>query len=588
MSSIDSINPNVNYPPEHQRILNVISDKVRKPGSFIDTIHLSTVGVLNYKETNTEWGGEKPRTSTSVPDLTSPTPKAKSELDKGGMLVKIIGELIRLLGNINIQRLEAQLGVWKALMESQRLAGEKSSQEFTNLVNDSDKATQEFKQKNEAAQNDQNAADKAKSERDAAKDKLNGLAENDPEYGKVKAAYDSSEAAYKTAQGKADASAGDAAAAGKVANEKANLANKKYSEIINTNGNSEIVKDGAKLHLTNMAQLTAQLAEFSKLVGENAERSLNNDLALFKAMQESRQKEMEKKSEDFQKEEKKSEALGCLGKILGFILAAVSVVGAIFTGGASLALAAVGLGLMVADEVGKAITGKSFMEAAMKPLMDAILKPLMEALSKMISKMLESFGVSKDTAEMVGHIVGGIIAAIAMVAVMALVATVGKSIASKMGDVIGKLITDEMKNLVPQVLKNLSSGISKGFSRVMQKGKDFLASQKNMPAGLDEAQKLEWQTLRVKKMTNYSQGVLAVADSATSGARGVAEKKKSDALADIVLGRAELDKIKQWMNEAVETYGASFKIGQDLIATISSSLKQNEDAGRHVLRHSHA
>ena len=99
---------------------------------------------------------------------------------------------------------------------------------------------------------------------------------------------------------------------------------------------------------------------------------------------------------------------------------------------------------------------------------------------------------------------------------------------------------------------------------------------------------MEWQTLRVKKMTNYSQGGLAIADGATSGARGVAEKKKSDALADIVLGRAELDKIKQWMGQAVETYGASFKIGQDLIASISSSLKQNEEAGRHVLRHSHA
>ncbi|SUX55964.1 hypothetical protein [Chromobacterium vaccinii] len=83
MSSIDSINQNVNYPPEHQRILDVISEKVRKPGSFIDTIHLSTVSVLNYQETNAEWGGEKTKTSTSVPNLTSPTPKAKSELDKG-------------------------------------------------------------------------------------------------------------------------------------------------------------------------------------------------------------------------------------------------------------------------------------------------------------------------------------------------------------------------------------------------------------------------------------------------------------------------------------------------------------------------
>ncbi|SUG71798.1 pathogenicity island 1 effector protein [Salmonella enterica subsp. enterica] len=56
---------------------------------------------------------------------------------------------------------------------------------------------------------------------------------------------------------------------------------------------------------------------------------------------------MEKKSAEFQEETRKAEEtnriMGCIGKVLGALLTIVSVVAAVFTGGASLALAAVGL-----------------------------------------------------------------------------------------------------------------------------------------------------------------------------------------------------------------------------------------------------
>lgn len=82
------------------------------------------------------------------------------------------------------------------------------------------------------------------------------------------------------------------------------------------------------------------------------------------------------------KAEAASKAAGCVGKILGAVLTVVSVVGAAFTGGASLALAAVGVGLMAADMVVKELTGVSFMEKAMKPLMDNILGPMIQGIGK--------------------------------------------------------------------------------------------------------------------------------------------------------------------------------------------------------------
>ncbi|ENE9986686.1 SPI-1 type III secretion system needle tip complex protein SipB, partial [Salmonella enterica subsp. enterica serovar Newport] len=115
------------------------------------------------------------------------------------------------------------------------------------------------------------------------------------------------------------------------------------------------VSQGEQDNLSNVARLTMLMAMFIEIVGKNTEESLQNDLALFNALQEGRQAEMEKKSAEFQEETRKAEEtnriMGCIGKVLGALLTIVSVVAAVFTGGASLALAAVGLAVMVADEI---------------------------------------------------------------------------------------------------------------------------------------------------------------------------------------------------------------------------------------------
>ncbi len=55
---------------------------------------------------------------------------------------------------------------------------------------------------------------------------------------------------------------------------------------------------------------------FIEIVGKNTEESLQNDLALFNALQEGRQAEMEKKSAEFQEETRKAEEtnriMGCI------------------------------------------------------------------------------------------------------------------------------------------------------------------------------------------------------------------------------------------------------------------------------------
>lgn len=142
--------------------------------------------------------------------------------------------------------------------------------------------------------------------------------------------------------------------------EKADNILTKFQGTTNAASQSQVAQ-GEKDNLSNVARLTMLMAMFIEIVGKNTEESLQSDLALFSALQEGRQAEMEKKSTEFQEETRKAEEtnriMGCIGKVLGALLTIVSVVAAVFTGGASLALAAVGLAVMVADEIVKAATG---------------------------------------------------------------------------------------------------------------------------------------------------------------------------------------------------------------------------------------
>ncbi|MGS9092666.1 type III secretion system translocon subunit SctE, partial [Salmonella enterica subsp. enterica serovar Infantis] len=74
-------------------------------------------------------------------------------------------------------------------------------------------------------------------------------------------------------------------------------------------------------------------------------------------------------------------------------LTIVSVVDAVITGGASLALAALGIAVMVAEEIVKAATGVSFIQHALNPIMEHVLKPLIDLIGKAITKTLEGIGV---------------------------------------------------------------------------------------------------------------------------------------------------------------------------------------------------
>ena len=567
-------------------LAKALSGNTQASEKFVDAAQKSAQALFTMRVSDEAGAGAaKPRSDLNTPPLTQPTAKAKEELDGAGKLTLLLGQLMSLLGNVSLSQLESRIATWRAMMEAQVAMGEKLSKEFQDAFKAASEATEALKDAVGNYDSAKQAADAAQKKADAAQAKLNGMSPDDPGYAEAQAASQQASSEAVQAKQKADKAFDVAEKARVVAVEKGKIADDLAGKVQGANVGGDVARKTGEDNLSNVAKLTMLMAMFVELVGKNSEESLKNDLALFQALQEGRQKEMDKKSAEYQEEVRKAEELnrtmGCIGKILGALLTVVSVVAAAFTGGASLALAAVGVALMVADEVVKATTGVSFMEEALKPLMDKVLKPLMDLIGKAITKALESMGVDKKTAELAGSIIGAVLAAVAMVAVMVVVAVVGKGAASKLGGALSKLMGDAIKKMVPNVLKELA----KNGSKMLTQGFQRLANSLGLRTDAASKQLMANTLNRVVVGGEVAQ---ATTQAGGNVAQGVFMKNASDALADFTLARAAMDQIEQWLKQAVEAFANTQKITQELTTMMSSALQQNAEAGRFVLRQSHA
>ncbi|KMN83006.1 invasin B [Chromobacterium alkanivorans] len=566
------------------KLAKALSGNTQASEKFVDAAQKSAQALFTMRVSD-DAGAAKPRSDLNTPPLTQPTAKAKEELDGAGKLTLLLGQLMSLLGNVSLSQLESRIATWRAMMEAQVAMGEKLSKEFQDAFKAASEATEALKDAVGNYDSAKQAADAAQKKADAALAKLNGMSPDDPGYADAQAASQQASGEAAQAKQKADKASEVAEKARVVAVEKGKIADDLAGKVQGANVGGDVARKTGEDNLSNVAKLTMLMAMFVEMVGKNSEESLKSDLALFQAMQEGRQKEMDKKSAEYQEEVRKAEELnrtmGCIGKILGAVLTVISVVAAAFTGGASLALAAVGVALMVADEVVKATTGVSFMEEALKPLMDKVLKPLMDLIGKAITKALESMGVDKKTAELAGSIIGAVLAAVAMVAVMVVVAVVGKGAASKLGGALSKLMGDAIKKMVPNVLKELA----KNGSKMLTQGFQRLANSLGLRTDAASKQLMANTLNRV-----VVGGEVAQATSQAGGnvAQGVFMKNASDMLADFTLARAAMEQIEQWLKQAVEVFASTQKVTQDLTTMMSSALQQNAEAGRFVLRQSHA
>ncbi|EJJ3467647.1 type III secretion system needle tip complex protein [Salmonella enterica] len=580
---------------QNPRLAEAAFEGVRKNTDFLKAADKAFKDVVATKAGDLKAGTKSGETTFNTVGLTPPTDAAREKLSSEGQLTLLLGKLMTLLGDVSLSQLESRLAVWQAMIESQKAMGLQVSKEFQAALGEAEKATDIYEESIKKMDTAKSVYDTAAKKLTQAQNKLQSMDPSDPGYAKAEAAEGQARKEAKdakTAFDKAKKAADLAGTDAKTKTEQADNILTKFQGTTNVVASQTEVAKGEKDNLSNVARLTMLMTMFIEIVGKNNEEGLQNDLALFNALQEGRQAEMEKKSAEFQEETRKAEEtnriMGCIGKVLGALLTIVSVVAAVFTGGASLALAAVGLAVMVADEIVKAATGVSFIQQALNPIMEHVLKPLMELIGKAITKALEGLGVDKKTAEMAGSIVGAIVAAIAMVAVIVVVAVVGKGAAAKLGNALSKMMGETIKKLVPNVLKQLAQNGSKLFTQGMQRITSGLGNVGSKMGLQTNALSKELVGNTLNKVALGMEVTNTAAQSAGGVAEGVFIKNASEAIADFTLARFAMDQIQQWLKQSVEIFGENQKVTAELQKVMSSAVQQNADASRFILRQSRA
>ncbi|ELI1544658.1 type III secretion system needle tip complex protein [Salmonella enterica] len=580
---------------QNPRLAEAAFEGVRKNTDFLKAADKAFKDVVATKAGDLKASTKSGETTFNTVGLTPPTDAAREKLSSEGQLTLLLGKLMTLLGDVSLSQLESRLAVWQAMIESQKAMGLQVSKEFQAALEEAEKATDIYEESIKKMDTAKSVYDTAAKNLTQAQNKLQSMDPSDPGYAKAEAAEGQARKEAKdakTAFDKAKKAADLAGTDAKTKTEQADNILTKFQGTTNVVASQTEVAKGEKDNLSNVARLTMLMAMFIEIVGKNNEEGLQNDLALFNALQEGRQAEMEKKSAEFQEETRKAEEtnriMGCIGKVLGALLTIVSVVAAVFTGGASLALAAVGLAVMVADEIVKAATGVSFIQQALNPIMEHVLKPLMELIGKAITKALEGLGVDKKTAEMAGSIVGAIVAAIAMVAVIVVVAVVGKGAAAKLGNALSKMMGETIKKLVPNVLKQLAQNGSKLFTQGMQRITSGLGNVGSKMGLQTNALSKELVGNTLNKVALGMEVTNTAAQSAGGVAEGVFIKNASEAIADFTLARFAMDQIQQWLKQSVEIFGENQKVTAELQKVMSSAVQQNADASRFILRQSRA
>ncbi|HHN9985972.1 TPA: type III secretion system translocon subunit SctE [Escherichia coli] len=552
-------------------LASAASEHVQKNNHFLYAADKALKALLDTPLTEKKNGGTADNDPMFVP-LRAPAVEIQETLNSEGRLTLLLGRLATLMGDNSVSQLASRLENRLAVIASQQQQSKQLSGAFQTASEQAQSAMDVYKMALDSLAAAKVAYHDCAGKLERAEAKLDGLVPGAPDYALLKQEIDMLRNELSAFRSNQEMALNAAEVAHNSARQKIEKLDGIVSQILGGFLTGGRVEQYQTDNLNSIARFTMLLSIFIELVGKNNEESLKNDMALFRTLQESRQEEMLRKSEEYQEETRKAEVLnrtmGCVGKVVGALLTVASVVAAAFTGGAALGLAAASLALILTDGIVKAATGTSFIQDALNPVIQHVLKPLMDIIGKVVAEILKGFGVDKASAEMVGNILGAILAAVTSVVVIAGVAILGKGAVSKLGHVLKKMMDEAVKKLLPDVLKH-----------VMRNGNQILSHGIQRLAGVSGS-----RAVLLNKIVLGVSGANTAAQSGATVAEGVFLKKASDAFADFTLSRFSSEQLRQWLKQAVDIFEDNNKMALELQKTLSSVIRQHSDTSRFVLR----
>lgn len=581
-----------------------------------------------------------------IPQLKSPASSepavaksgSEAKLSSSGMATALLGKVLKLTNETSVNNLLVQLQGINARVDGATNAFSQMASlielQGTQWASDADALKAAQKQADVLLQN----IGKAQSALEGAQEKLAGLNAEVAGQNPVSEGLQTRIDAAKTAVSAAQANLAQAT------NINSNFANKSLNPAINAEKSSRLaleatrVKSQTLVDSFNLQQqstieqrrketdsesktLTFLMALMAKLINQSSSDDLKATAELKQKLAEAAATDAEKNAKEYEEQVRKAEemqkTMGCIGKVVGWVVTAVSFAAAAFTGGASLALAAVGLTLALGDEIYQAVSGRSFMADAMQPLMNSVIKPMMEAMGKVFSAILQALGADKDTADMVGQILGAIAAAAALVVAVMLAGSAMSKVFGKVMEKIGvdvaqdagktmtknvavevqkEVVKDVTKNVVRNAVKEVAEEVAqevaeKTTKTTMQRLMDSTLGQvvKRLSSSFRRSEGAS--ELLMAKVANYSQkaGVgLSVVNTSSQAAIGIVSAsmllEASNVRAEMMKNAALQDLLNEMMTRAVDSFTQRMETTSEIVRNISVVAENQALAGKYIIK----
>ncbi|WP_438288993.1 type III secretion system translocon subunit BipB [Burkholderia pseudomallei] len=518
-------------------------------------------------------------------------------------LTELLGVLMSVISASSLDELKQRSDIWNQMSKAAQDNLSRLSDAFQRATDEAKAAADAAEQAAAAAKQagaDAKAADAAV---DAAQKRYDDAVKQglpDDRLQSLKAALEQARQQAGDAHGRADALQADATkkldAASALATQ-ARACEQQVDDAVNQAtqqyGASASLRTPQSPRLSGAAELTAVLGKLQELISSGNVKELESKQKLFTEMQAKREAELQKKSDEYQAQVKKAEemqkTMGCIGKIVGWVITAVSFAAAAFTGGASLALAAVGLALAVGDEISRATTGVSFMDKLMQPVMDAILKPLMEMISSLITKALVACGVDQQKAELAGAILGAVVTGVALVAAAFVGASAVKAVASKVIDAMAGQLTKLMDSAIGKMLVQLIEKFSEK-SGLQALGSRTATAMTRMRRAIGVEAKEDGMLLanRFEKAGTVMNVGNQVSQAVGGIVVGVERAKAMGLLADVKEAMYDIKLLGDLLKQAVDAFAEHNRVLAQLMQQMSDAGEMQTSTGKLILRNARA
>ena len=333
---------------------------------------------------------------------------------------------------------------------------------------------------------------------------------------------------------------------------------KRQADKLDPNGSVSV--RGDEKARTNAAALSELLAVLQEIIGKANDAKLEADTRLVQEVLRLREAENLRRSQEYQDELAKAEAaqkkMGCIGKIIGWVVTVVAVVAAPFTGGASMVLAGIGLALAIGEELGLNIMGK-----IMEPIMKLVME-LVKAVGNVMGDVLTKLGVSSAFVDKIKDVLGVIVVAALIIAAVVLTKRVAGTVAvQQLAKAVTRAVTDAISKALPQMIKMLAqsaksavddvaSAIAKTASKVTGSNADTLATRAGYATKASH-------TLQFANQTSQGVGAIVIADMHINAAELLA--KLEVGLADSQIFRDLIQKILEYFMQTNNLVADLFK-----------------------------